>query len=131
MDLFIRQVGRTLTGIDGLLSHHRVLICDRDRKWSRDVRRLLGDGRVYVVQAPFRRPMRTPTPSGSYGRLNMSASIELCRSASATFDGHSRNSSITAIASGITKGSKIGLSMGTRRGDAPAGFVGVRGSVAC
>ena len=55
-DLFMRQVGRTLTGTDGLLSDHRVLICDRDRKWSRDVRRLLGDAGVHVVQAPFQAP---------------------------------------------------------------------------
>jgi hypothetical protein len=30
--LFMRQVSRTLTATDGLLSAHRVLICDRDRK---------------------------------------------------------------------------------------------------
>ena len=55
-DLFMRQVGRTLTATDGLLSDHRVLICDRDRKWSRDVRRLLGDAGVHVVQTPFQAP---------------------------------------------------------------------------
>jgi putative transposase len=55
-DLFMRQLGRTLTGTDGLLSDHRVLICDRDRKWSRDVRRLLGDAGVHVVQTPFQAP---------------------------------------------------------------------------
>ena len=35
---FMRQVSRTLTATDGLLSAHRVLICDRDRKWSEDGR---------------------------------------------------------------------------------------------
>jgi len=55
-DLFMRQVGRTLTETDGLLRDHRVLICDRDRKWTRDVRRLLGDAGVQVVQAPFQAP---------------------------------------------------------------------------
>jgi hypothetical protein len=55
-DLFMCQVGRTLTGTDGLLSEHRVLIGDRDRKWSRDVRRLLGDAGVDVVPAPFQAP---------------------------------------------------------------------------
>ena len=55
-DLFMCQVGRTLTGTDGLLSDHRVLICDRDRKWSQDVRRLLGEAGVDVVQAPFQAP---------------------------------------------------------------------------
>ena len=33
--LFMRQVGRTLAAVeDGLLRDHRVLIYDRDRKWS-------------------------------------------------------------------------------------------------
>jgi putative transposase len=55
-DPFMRQVGRTLTATDGLLSDHRVLICDRDRKWSRDVQRLLGEAGVHVVQTPFQAP---------------------------------------------------------------------------
>ena len=34
-DLFMRQVARTVTmADDGLLRTHRVLICDRDAKWS-------------------------------------------------------------------------------------------------
>ncbi len=52
----MRQVGRTLTETDGLLGDHRVLICDRDRKWSGDVRRLLDDAGVHVVQTPFQAP---------------------------------------------------------------------------
>jgi transposase InsO family protein len=55
-EFFMRQVSRTLTGIDGLLSDHRVLICDRDRKWSRDVQRVLGEAGVHVVQTPFQAP---------------------------------------------------------------------------
>ena len=51
--LFMRQVSRTLTAPDGLLSAHRVLICDRDHKWSRDVRQVLEDAEVRVVQTPF------------------------------------------------------------------------------
>jgi putative transposase len=54
--LFMRQVSRTLTATDGLLGAHRVLICDRDRKWNRDVRQLLGDAGVLVVQTPFQAP---------------------------------------------------------------------------
>jgi len=54
-DLFMHQVSRTLTAADaGLLRHHRVLICDRDRKWSQDVRRLLGDSGIRVVLTPVR-----------------------------------------------------------------------------
>ena len=37
--LFMRQISRTLTAADiGPLRDHRMLICDRDRKWSEDVR---------------------------------------------------------------------------------------------
>ena len=55
-DLFMRQVSRTLTATDGLLSADAVLICDRDRKWSRDVRTLLREASVHVIQTPFQAP---------------------------------------------------------------------------
>jgi transposase InsO family protein len=52
--LFMHQVGRTLTvADDGSLRHHRILICDRDRKWSRDVRRLLQEAGIQVVLTPL------------------------------------------------------------------------------
>jgi transposase InsO family protein len=55
--LFMHQVGRTLTvADDGWLRHHRVLICDRDRKWSGDVHRLLDEVGLRVVQTPFQAP---------------------------------------------------------------------------
>jgi hypothetical protein len=41
----MQQVARTLTMSEaGAVGLPRVLICDRDRKWSRDVRRQLRDG---------------------------------------------------------------------------------------
>ena len=56
-DLFMRQVGRTLTDADdGFLRRSRILICDRDRKWSGDVRRVLGDAGIRIVLAPARAP---------------------------------------------------------------------------
>ena len=56
-EMFMRQVGRTLTAADDEESlHHRVLICDRDRKWSAPVRQLLADAGVRVVQTPFQAP---------------------------------------------------------------------------
>jgi transposase InsO family protein len=56
-DLFMRQIGRTLTAADvGQLRDHRILICDRDRKWSGAVRRLLGDAGIDVVLTPVRAP---------------------------------------------------------------------------
>ncbi len=56
-DLFMRQVGCTLTAVDdGVLVGHRVLICDRDRKWSPSVRQLFEDAGTRVAQTPFQAP---------------------------------------------------------------------------
>ena len=56
-ELFMRQVARMVTmADDGLLRAHRVLICDRDAKWSEAVRQLLSEGGLRVVQTPWRAP---------------------------------------------------------------------------
>ena len=56
-DLFMRQVGRTLTAADdGVLVGHRVLICDRDRKWTPSVRQFLATSGIRIVQTPFQAP---------------------------------------------------------------------------
>jgi putative transposase len=55
--LFMQQIGRTLTMAEaGVVGMPRVLICDRDRKWSRDVRRQLRDAGIRVVLIPERAP---------------------------------------------------------------------------
>jgi transposase InsO family protein len=55
--LFMQQVVRTLTMAEaGVVSRRQVLICDRDRKWSHDVRRRLGDAGIRVVLIPERAP---------------------------------------------------------------------------
>jgi transposase InsO family protein len=53
-EVFIRQVARTLSMADGRVC--RVLICDRDAKWSAAVRERLEDAGIRVVQTPFRAP---------------------------------------------------------------------------
>jgi putative transposase len=54
---FMGQVGRTLTAADeGVLVGHRMLICDRDAKWSAPVRDQLGEAGIRVVQTPFQAP---------------------------------------------------------------------------
>jgi transposase InsO family protein len=54
---FMQQVVRMMTVADeGLLVQHRVLICDRDTKWSAPVRACLGEAGIRVVQTPFRAP---------------------------------------------------------------------------
>lgn len=56
-EVFMRQIGCGLTAVDeGVLVGHRVLICDRDGKWSAPVRRLLEDAGIRVVQTPFQAP---------------------------------------------------------------------------
>ena len=55
--VFMHQVARTLTTADdGVLRHHRVLICDRDTKWSASVRDRLGEAGICVVQTPYQAP---------------------------------------------------------------------------
>jgi putative transposase len=55
--LFMQQIVRTLTMAEaGVVSRPQVLICDRDRKWSHDVRRRLRDAGIRVVLIPERAP---------------------------------------------------------------------------
>jgi putative transposase len=55
--LFMQQVLRTLTMAEaGVIIEPRVLICDRDGKWSDDVRRRLREAGVRVVLIPERAP---------------------------------------------------------------------------
>jgi transposase InsO family protein len=56
-DLFMDQFVRRVTAADdGALVGHRVLICDRDRKWSAVVRQRLGEAGIRVVVTPERAP---------------------------------------------------------------------------
>jgi transposase InsO family protein len=56
-EVFMQQVARTLTAADdGLLVQHRVLICDRDTKWSAPVRARLRDAGIRVVLTPYQAP---------------------------------------------------------------------------
>jgi hypothetical protein len=53
-ETFMGQIGRNLTLADA--DGCRVLICDRDAKWSRAVRGCLQDAGIRVVQTPYREP---------------------------------------------------------------------------
>jgi transposase InsO family protein len=56
-EMFMRQVGRTLTAADeAMLVGYHVLICDRDAKWSRPLRARLGEAGIRVVQTPYQAP---------------------------------------------------------------------------
>ncbi|PYQ74376.1 MAG: hypothetical protein DMG04_10610 [Acidobacteria bacterium] len=50
----MRQVGRTLTMADAETC--RVLICDRDAKWSEPVHEILQEAGIRIVQTPYRAP---------------------------------------------------------------------------
>src|SRR5258708_7870813 len=56
-DVFMQQVARTMTAEDdGLLVQHRLLICDRDTKWSAPVRARLSEAGIRVVLTPYQAP---------------------------------------------------------------------------
>ncbi len=56
-EVFIGHVARTLTAADdGLLVGHRVLICDRDAKWSAACASVWARPGIRVVETPFQAP---------------------------------------------------------------------------
>ena len=56
-DSFMAQVARNLTdAVDGFLKDHRVLVCDRDTKFTAQFRRILRDEGVDVVLTPKQAP---------------------------------------------------------------------------
>ena len=56
-EAFVVQTMRHLTDdVDGVLRGNRLLICDRDRKWSAAVERFLATAGVRVIRTPFLAP---------------------------------------------------------------------------
>src|SRR5262245_5761920 len=56
-DGFVVQIARTLTHAgDGALAGHRILICDRDTKWSETFRLTLAAAGVRVAHTPYHAP---------------------------------------------------------------------------
>ncbi len=54
---FMGQAARRLTdAVDGFLARHRVLICDRDAKWTDEFRALLDGAGVRIVRTPVQAP---------------------------------------------------------------------------
>jgi len=66
--LFMEQLVRTLAmADDGTTPVPQVLICDRDRTWSSDVRRRLHDAAFVWSSHPSAHPMRTLMPNALCG----------------------------------------------------------------
>jgi putative transposase len=54
---FMAQAARRLTDVvDGFLVGHRVLICDRDRKWTDEFRRIVQDAGMRIALMPVQGP---------------------------------------------------------------------------
>ena len=54
---FIAQAARRLTdAVDGFLAGHRVLLCDRDAKWTQGFRRIVEGAGVRIVWTPVQAP---------------------------------------------------------------------------
>ena len=65
-EAFVIQCLRQITGEAGLLGEGRMLLCDRDPKWSGGVEQWLATAGVRVVRTPRVRQTATPSPSGSF-----------------------------------------------------------------
>ena len=104
----MRQVVRTLTAADdGLLVQHRVLICDRDTKWSAPVRARLGEAGIRVVLTPYQAPNANAYAERfvrSIKRECLDPRDPVRRTPSATDNRGVRRSTITM--SGIIRGSR-------------------------
>jgi hypothetical protein len=57
------QAARRLTDVvDGFLARHRILVCDRDRKWSDGFRRIVEGAGVRIVLTPVQAPNANAHP---------------------------------------------------------------------
>jgi hypothetical protein len=124
----MRQVRRTLTAADeGALVDHRVLICDRDAKWSAPVRARLGEAGIRVVQTSLQAP-NANAYAERFVRSIKHKCLNRSRSANVICAGRSPSSSSITTVSGITKGSATNSSTARRLSMASIGFTVVSGS---
>jgi hypothetical protein len=68
-ETFVMQCLRQLTGEPGLLSARRLLICDRDPKWSSGVEQWLATAGVRVVRTPPAAPLGGQGKTGHLSTL--------------------------------------------------------------
>lgn len=82
---FVLQAFRGLASDSHVLRAGRLLICDRDPKWSDAVEELLRSVGVRVVRTPASAPNCMPMRSASSGRSRRNASTVSCRWVNTTF----------------------------------------------
>jgi len=125
-DAFVVQAFRGLMGRE-VLGAGRVLICDRDPKWSRAMEVLLTDVGVRVIRAPPAAPHCNAHAERFVRSIKAESSIASCRSASDTFATCFESSSRTITGNGITRVSRTNLSSGHRFTGWVAPFTGASG----
>ena len=103
-EAFVLQAMRHFTaGTDGLLGQGRVLICDRDPKWSAAVVAFLEREGVWIIRTPARAPNCNAYEERFVPRSKKSASIARSSLSSVTSDAPSRSSSCTTTPNGTTR----------------------------
>ena len=103
---FVVQAIRSLSNaIDGVLADGCVLICDRDRKWSRAVLELLEQEGVWIVQTPFRAPSCNAYAERFVRSIKEECLARVIPLGSDIFDARSPSSSPTIMPSGTIKAS--------------------------
>lgn len=108
-DVFMSQIVRLVTEADdGVLLGQRVLICDRDRTWSRAVRQRFGDAGIRVVLTPERAPNANAHAERFVRSIKEECLDRMIRWGSNTSDARSRSLSSTIISNAITKDSTTG-----------------------
>ena len=128
-EVFMQQVVRSLTTTDeSFLVAHRVLICDRDGKWSYHIHERLGDAGIRVTQTPT----RAPNANAHAERFVRSIKTECLDRIIPMGERHFRRalaeSSPITMASAITKGWATPWLLADRRRTPKVGFGDVHDS---
>jgi transposase InsO family protein len=105
-EAFVVQAMRHLADtIEGVLGGGSVLICDRDRKWSRAVLEFLEQEGVRIIRTPFRAPNCNAYAERFVRSISRSASIASSRWGNGIFAGRWPSSWPTTMESETTRAS--------------------------
>jgi transposase InsO family protein len=107
--LFMQQIVRMPTMAEDCAGHApQIVICDRDRKWSGDVRRRLWDAGIRVVLIPEAAPNANAYAERFVRSIKEECLDRLIPIGSGTFGGPWRSTPSTTTANGITRVSTTG-----------------------